>query len=258
LWRRPIFNTRDEPHADAEKWIRLHMISGDANMNPRCTALKVGLLKLALTLLNEGKSPSITIKDPVKAFKSVSRDLSFEFPIGPTNAYEVFESYFAAYYTMTHQSEELDWVVATSRTLLSQIKGNWDEFRKSVDWASKLHLLRQVVYESDQSWRAPALMAYDLEYSNISREDGLFYALEEMGEVETSLPSSTAPQSRGLARSKAIDSFRDDIVSVGWRSITFKQGTVELLPDVAYPMSIWDISDVETFIKTLKEINDPS
>ncbi|MEI8281648.1 MAG: proteasome accessory factor PafA2 family protein, partial [Armatimonadota bacterium] len=46
LWRRPIFNTRDEPHADPSQWTRLHVISGDANMNPTCTALRVGLVKL--------------------------------------------------------------------------------------------------------------------------------------------------------------------------------------------------------------------
>lgn len=256
LWRRPIFNTRDEPHADPSQWIRLHMISGDANMNPRCTALKIGLVKLALTLLEAGAAPHMQIKDPVKAFKSISRDLSFEFKMGSITAYQVFEQYFTAYEALSQQDQELDWVVNTSRTLLGQLSKDWDEFRKSVDWAAKLHLLRQVVYESDQGWRDPALQAYDLEYSNVSLEDGLFYAMEEMGEVETTLPGSDTPPSRALARGRAVQSFRGDIASIGWRSITFNQGTVELRPDVAYPSSIETISDVETFITTLRAIHD--
>ena len=74
LWRRPIFNTRDEPHADPAQWIRLHVISGDANMNPICTALKVGLIKLGLWLLDADEAPYWPIVKPVQTIKANSRD----------------------------------------------------------------------------------------------------------------------------------------------------------------------------------------
>lgn len=261
LWRRPIFNTRDEPHADPAKWIRMHVISGDANMHPTSTALKVGLVKLALWLLDAGEAPHWRIAKPVKALKAISRDESYDFRIelegsNWTNAYEVFESYFAAAEAKLDLNEEAKWTIATSRQLLGDLRSDWDSFRLSVDWAAKRHLLGQVRSEEGLSWRAPQLQAYDLEYSNIDPDSGLYYALREMGEVvEPDFISITTPSSRALARGLAVQKFGQYLTSVGWRGLMFGEEFVELRPDVTYPDSIRDISDVETFIQTLKDIH---
>lgn len=261
LWRRPIFNTRDEPHADPAQWIRLHVISGDANMNPTCTALKVGLVKLALWLLDAGEAPIWNFANPVRTFKSLSRDLSFEFRIeltkgNWTTAYQVFESYFAAAESVLQLNNEAQWVIETSRRLLQDLQSDWDSFRTNVDWATKFHLLNQIREEESLIWRDPVLQAYDLEYSNIDPESGLFPALLDMGEVaEANFPPEDVPRSRAFVRGIAIQRFGADLTNVGWRGLTFGQEFVELQPDVAYPDSIADIPDVETFIKTLKDIN---
>lgn len=261
LWRRPIFNTRDEPHADPAQWIRLHVISGDANMHPTSTALKVGLVKLALWLLDAGDVPQWRIANPVKAFKAISRDANFDFRIpldgsNWTNAYEIFESYFAAAESVLETNEELRWIIDTSRRLLRDLRGDWDSFRRSVDWAAKKHFIEQLRIEDDLTWRDSRLQAYDLEYSNIDPDAGLYYALREMGEIEEpDFAAFPSVHSRALARGLAILKFKSYLTSVGWRGLMFDEEFVELHPDVAYPDSIRDISDVETFIQTLKDIH---
>ncbi len=261
LWRRPIFNTRDEPHADPAKWIRLHVIAGDANMHPTSTALKVGLVKLALWLLDSDEAPTWRIVNPVKVFKSISRDQSYDFRIplegsNWTTAYEVFESYFAAAESVLDESDELRWVIDTSRRLLQDLRNDWDSFRKSVDWAAKKHFIEQLRAEDGLTWRDSRLQAYDLEYSNIDPDAGLYYALRDMGEVvEPDFAAFPTLCSRALARGIAIQKFKESLTNVGWRGLMFGEEFVELRPDVAYPDSIRDISDVETFIQTLKDIH---
>ena len=261
LWRRPIFNTRDEPHADPAQWIRLHVISGDANMNPTCTALRVGLVKLALWLLDADETPHWEFAQPVKSFQSISRDSTHEFRVelakgNWTTGYEILESYFAAAEATLRLNLEAKWVIETSRKHLLQLRTDWDSFRKSVDWAAKHHFLNQYRSEEGISWRDPVLQAYDLEYSNIDPEAGLYYALLEMGEIlEPSFPIETVPRSRAFGRGIAIQNFNQHLTNVGWRGLTFGKEFVELRPDVAYPDSIADITDVENFITALKDIH---
>ena len=261
LWRRPIFNTRDEPHADPSKWIRLHVISGDANMNPVCTALKVGLVKLALWLLDAGEAPKWEVAQSVRSFKAISRDQSHEFRIelakgNWTTGYEVLESYFAAAEAVLSLHNEARWILETGRKLLQELRTDFDSFRKSVDWATKLHFLSQIQEEESLTWRDPVLQAYDLEYSNVDPEAGLFYALQDMGEVlKPDFPSYPVLRSRAFARGLAIEKFGKYLTSVGWRGITFGKEFIELRPEVTYPDSIADISDVETFIRALKDIH---
>lgn len=261
LWRRPIFNTRDEPHADPAKWIRLHMISGDANMNPQSTALKVGLVKIALWLLDAGESPQWSISNPVQTFKKISRDLDFEFKVelqqgNWTTAYEIFESYFAAAEATLSLNEEAKWVIKISRQLLSDLKQNWNAFRKSVDWASKYHFLDEIRRDEGMTWKDSALRSYDLEYTNINPEDGLYHALVEMGEIdEGTFPTLPAQLSRAFVRGMAIQKFKEHLTNVGWSGLSFGDEFLELRPDIAYPDSIRYITDVGTFIQTIKDIH---
>ncbi|MBS1726259.1 MAG: proteasome accessory factor PafA2 family protein [Armatimonadetes bacterium] len=261
LWRRPIFNTRDEPHADPAQWVRLHIISGDANMNPASTALKVGLVKLALWLLDAGTAPTWPIERPVRTFQAVSRDRTYEYRIeldkgNWTNAYEIFESYFAAAEQTLALNEEARWTIDTSRRLLVALREDWETFRREADWAAKFHFLNQIREEEGLSWRAPILQAYDLEYTNIDPNDGLFDALRDMDEIaKPDFPDLQTPNSRALARSLAITKFKPHLSNVGWRGLQFGEEFVELRPDLAYPDSIRRLDDVETFIQSLKDIH---
>ncbi len=79
--RRPLVNTRDEPHADASRYRRLHVILGDANMSEWATALKIGTTSLVLELIERGEAPQVEIAQPIDANKSISRDQTYDWII---------------------------------------------------------------------------------------------------------------------------------------------------------------------------------
>jgi len=271
LYRRPIFNTRDEPHADPTAWIRLHVICGDANMIPDATARKVGLIKLALALCEIDQAPTWQFRDAVRAFSDVSRDQTLQFRIelehrSWTTAPEILESYFAAAEQCLDLDEEMQWVIDTSRALLIDLTGNFERFRRHVDWAAKKHILSQFVEEEGIQWVDPRLRAFDLEYHNVDPDESLHSALVQMDEVEpdpldvdllASLEGVNEP-TRALARGLAISQFNKHLLGVCWRTLTFnvdgKPIEVDLPPNIEYPSQLREAQDVETFISMLRGV----
>ena len=263
LYRRPVFNTRDEPHAENAKWIRLHVIAGDANMIPVATARKAALLKIALALAEE--PPLFNLADPVRAFMDVSRDAvkrRFEIKLAGgswTTADEILEGYFAAAEAKVNLDDEMRSIVQEGRMLLRTLRTDFDHFRHGVDWAAKLHILEQ----ADLPFKDPALRAYDLEYSNPDPDEGLHAALEGMGEVDPGPAVGDRMErvhepTRARARSVAVRKFADDLQSASWRTLVFKDGTeIDLLPDADYPETLEAIDDVKTFIETLQSLRPP-
>lgn len=272
LYRRPIFNTRDEPHANPNEWIRLHVISGDANMTPTSTALKVGLVKLAVALAETGVAPTWKFRDPVKTFQAISRDRSHEFAIelerkSWTTAREILESYFAAAEAEMDLDEDLRWVIALSRHLLDALHSDPATFRRHVDWAAKQAALEQYLESEQTDWRDAALRAFDLEYHNVDPDEGLWFALQSMDEVEAGASpqdldagiSETAEPTRAKARGHAVRFLSQEILTACWKSITFRSTNgpieVELPPDWQVPPELVDAKDVETFIRVVRGIS---
>jgi len=258
LYRRPVFNTRDEPHGDGNRWIRLHVIAGDANMIPAATARKAGLLKLALGLAKIGEPPDFKLADPVRAFMDISRDAKYKFEAKLANgawttADEILESYFAAAEARLELDEDARWTIESSRRLLGQLRSDFDQFRREVDWAAKRYILEQTGLD----WKDAAMRSYDLEYHNPDPDEGLHSALEEMDEVSVGPPvdgrsGMVNEGTRARARSIAVRKFSEDLLSASWRTLVFKQGEVDLPPDAEYPAELELISDVGTFIGALK------
>lgn len=265
LYRRPVFNTRDEPHADPTRWIRLHMISCDANMMASCTARRVGLVKLALALEEAGEAPRWRIADVPAAFKSVSRDMDYRFEIALegrswTTAYEILESYFSAAEARLDLDEEMTALIADCRRLLDLLPRDFPAFSRHVDWAAKKRMLEGFLAELGVAWGDDSLRAYDLEYHNVDPEEGLFFALEQLGEVEPN-PSArfAAPRgTRGWARGLAALRFGTSLKAAGWRSLVFQREDgvreLELPPDALYPDALEDATDVGTFIRILEDL----
>jgi proteasome accessory factor A len=240
----------------------------------RSTALKVGLVKLALHLCEAEQAPLWRFADPVRAIQSISRDEGFCFNIelagrSRTNAYEVFESYFSAAEATLELDEEMRWTIDTGRRLLAGIRsGDLDAVRREVDWAAKRHVLEQAMAESGTSWRDPALRAYDLEYHNIDPDDGLHAALVEMEEVVPNPPEldlltaleGVDEPTRAYARGLAVRKYEGSLVGVCWRSLTLRGSggpvEVELRPDAAYPPELNLAPDVDSFIESLQGIRD--
>jgi Pup amidohydrolase len=263
LYRRPIFNTRDECHADPKDWIRLHVISGDANMMPACTKRKAGLVKLAIHLAEAGEAPTWKLRDPVRTIHSLSRDLRHEFRVelegrNWTTAYEMLESLFAAAEAVLPLDQELEGLIAECRALIQPLQnGRWEDVRGQIDWAAKRHVLEQFMAEEGGTWKDSSMRAFDLEYHNVDTEEGLYHALEHMGEIsEVPGPAVEEEGTRALARGLAVTRFKEYVQTACWRSISFRLGDnlveVDLKPDMLYPSDLRDVHDVETFVKVLR------
>lgn len=272
LFRRPIFNTRDEPHARPEDWIRLHVIAGDANLAPSATRRKVDLLRIALALAEIGQAPVWRPRDPVQAAKDVSRDLSFRFAFDLaggswTNAREVYESYFAAAERFLDLSDDVgrEWAetIAESRRLLDDLGRDFPRFAYRVDWAAKLQMIRDYQDAEGADDNDPALPSFDLEYHNLDPDEGLGRALQQLGRLEPD-PSENLlavrrdehPEpTRARARGLAIRNHRASLRSAGWRTLVFETEDelleVELDPTRAYSSDLAAHSDVESFVEAL-------
>jgi Pup amidohydrolase len=272
LYRRPVFNTRDEAHAPPQDWTRLHVISGDANMMAACTARKAGLVKLALELALIGETPHWPLADPVRAFQAISRDETYEFRVplegrNWTTAYEILESYFATAERFLELDKESVNLIAECRTLMPAIRAEPKTAQRSIDWLAKRTMLENYMESEGTDWRDPSLRAFDLEYHNVDPEEGLYHALAQMGDVEPEPEqgelmrrlSDNLEGTRALARGIAVKRFGKALSAACWRTITLvREGSaeeIELPPNATYPAELRDVEDVGTFIQLLRGVS---
>ena len=236
MHNRPIVNTRDEPHADAAKYRRLHGIVGDANMSEYSTALKLGTTALVISLIEERRIPdSFSIDDPIQTIKDVSRDQTFEWKLRLSNgdticAVDLQRKYLdLAQRHFAGQDSDTDWVLAEWELVLNRLERDPMSLTDSLDWVAKKWLLETFIDEEGISWDDPWLQSLDLEYHNIDEDKGLYYGLQAQGmmrrvvtdrQIEHAIhhpPSDT----RAYFRGKSINKFSADVRSVQWDNITF-------------------------------------
>jgi proteasome accessory factor A len=237
LYRRPIFNTRDEPHADPEKWTRLHVICGDANRIEWATGMKAGVFDLALRLVEMGEAPSWMICNPVKAFENISKDERFEWKLELENGHwttgiEILDSYLsAAEHFLRGSDAATDWVLAQWRLAVEDLRIDPMRLANRSDWAAKLAMLEKFAEDAGR-WDSGTMQSLDLEYHNIDPEESLFAALDEGGEVVSLVDpariedSTIAPpaDTRAKQRGDLVSSERDKIVTIGWRRALLREG----------------------------------
>src|SRR5256885_8524323 len=125
--RRPLVNTRDEPHADASKYRRFHVIVGDSNMSEWATAMKVGTTALVLELIESGKAPQLEIAQPIDAAKSISRDQNYDWIIElrdgrKISAIDVQRLYLSAAQKVEHNDEERSWILREWESALNDLE----------------------------------------------------------------------------------------------------------------------------------------
>ncbi len=281
LYRRPVFNTRDEPHADPARWTRLHVICGDANMTASCTARKAGLVKLAVMLAEVGACPAWRLADPVASFASVSRDLTGEGRIdleggGQTTARGVLESYLeAAERALAREGvegaaelgDELVQLVGECRTLLEELLASPERFARSVDWAAKRAMLERYMESEGLGWGEPSLRSFDLAYHLLDEQQGLYPVLTETGAVEPAPDPAEVERrtrrvfepTRARARGAAVASLGASLAEVSWGSLTVRTpgGDRDLVlhPDREYPESLEAIRDPRAFVEAIEAIH---
>jgi proteasome accessory factor A len=234
--RRPLINTRDEPHVDASRYRRFHVILGDSNMSEWATAMKIGTTALVLDLIERGEAPQLEIAQPVDANKSISRDQTYDWIIElkdgrKISAIDVQRVYLRAASKLHNgTSEEQQWILREWENVLNDLERDVMSTRDRVDWAAKKFFLLDALQEEEKlSWKDPWLQSIDLEYHNLDLDRGLYYELLRKGlmcrvtnedEIKTAIfnPPETT---RAFFRGRAVARFNDEISSIQWDEIVF-------------------------------------
>lgn len=191
---RPIINTRDEPHADAERYRRLHVIVGDSNMSETTTLLKFATTDLVLRMIEDGVTlRDMTLENPIRAIREISHDMTGRKKVQLANgrelsALEIQSEYFskAAEYIDRRgiHTPVIERAMDLWERTLKAIEGdNLSLVDGEIDWIIKYKLLERYRAARGLSWGDARIAQMDLAYHDIRRDRGLFYLLERKGAV---------------------------------------------------------------------------
>ncbi|HEY2800308.1 MAG TPA: depupylase/deamidase Dop [Chthoniobacterales bacterium] len=247
--RRPLVNTRDEPHADVSQYRRFHVIIGDANMSEWATALKIGTTALVLDLIERGLAPELELAQPIDATKSISRDQTYDWIIElrdgrKISALEVQRIYLAAAQRATTDSDpEVIWLLKEWETVLNDLERDVMLCRDRVDWVAKKELLTELQREEQLAWSDPWLQAIDLEYHNIQLEAGLYHELLRQGAMRRLVSEeeikraifTPPPNTRAYFRGRAVARFNAAIKTIQWDEVVFSHNGSQQAVSLSQP-----------------------
>ena len=189
---RPIINTRDEPHADAEHYRRLHVIVGDSNMSETTTLLKVGSCDLVLRMIEEGATlRDLTLDNAIRAIRDISFDLTGRKTVKLANGKSLsgldIQSEFLTKAKDFVAERGYDEPVTKSvldlweRTLLAVESGDHRGIETEIDWAIKHRLMTSYAAKNDLTFDHPRIAQLDLAYHDVDPRRGLFAVLQRRG-----------------------------------------------------------------------------
>ena len=191
---RPIINTRDEPHADAERFRRLHVIVGDSNMSETTALLKIGTTDLVLRMIEAGVvMRDLTLENAIRAIREVSHDMTGRRRIKLANGREASALEIQLeYYAKARDFVQRRGTDATAervldlweRTIKAVESGDLGIVEREIDWVTKYQLIERYREKHDLPLSSPRVAQIDLAYHDVSRRRGLYYLLERKGAVE--------------------------------------------------------------------------
>lgn len=232
LHNRPLVNTRDEPHGDARRFRRLHVIAGDANLSEWAIALRAGTTALVASLIESGWETPVELRDPVKAIKIISRDETYKWQVetvdGDTlSAVDVQRAYLRGARELNLPGSE--WVLAEWEEALDALARDPHELFDRVDWVAKKALLDEFIEAEALEWEADRefLQSLDLAYHNVDPELSLHQGLVESGAMRTLVTDEEIEAARGqapahtraLLRGALVKKFGAQIRAISWGAI---------------------------------------
>lgn len=241
--KRPIVNTRDEPHADSQKFRRLHVICGDANLAEVATFLKLGATAIVLALIEDDVrgSRDIDLATPVPAMRHVSSDLTLRSPLsledGTTmTALEIQWEYLglAKKWAEEHGFEAIGgdtighMVLERWETVLGGLESDLFSLATQLDWVGKLRLLDAYRERNNLEWTSARLRAMDIQYHDLRPGSSLFARMKmekliadaDVEEAVTEPPHDT----RAYFRGKCLQKWGSSVAAANWDSIVFDLG----------------------------------
>lgn len=241
--KRPIVNTRDEPHSDSQKYRRLHVIVGDANLSEIAAFLKVGTTALVLSMIEDDCFDGLefTLAAPVQAIRRVSYDVDLTLPLELANgkrmtALEIQWEYF----DLARKYAEDRGLESVGEEVGADVLRRWEEvltglesdpmgMADQLDWLAKYRLIDGYRERHGLGWDDPKLAAMDLQYHDVRPERSLFARVgmqtlfddEEVVEAVTEPPRDT----RAYFRGKCLQKWASSIVAANWDSLVFDVGS---------------------------------
>ncbi|MET0821284.1 MAG: depupylase/deamidase Dop [Aeromicrobium sp.] len=236
--KRPIINTRDEPHADPKKYRRLHVIIGDANCSETAIYLKHGTTSLVLAMIEAGFiTGSLELAHPVRAVHDVSHDPTLTHRVDLADgrsltALEVQREYLElakAFVVHEGSDEQTDDVLRRWESVLDRLGRDPMECVRELDWVAKLALLERYRERDSLDWDHAKLHLVDLQYHDIRLHKGLYHQLVRTGRMDrlftdeqvaaavTDPPRDTRAYFRGMCLAR----FSTDIAAASWDSVIF-------------------------------------
>jgi len=244
--RRPLMNTRDEPHADPDRFRRLHVINGDANLCEVAGLVKVGAMLLVLDAIAAGALPDPPeLDDPVAAFRAVSHDPSLQARVRLVDgrqlrALDLQEWYLEACVRFVaregHRGSSA-LVIEWWTRLLSIARERPEGLAGLVDWATKWQLIDSFRTRHGLAPRHERVQMVDLQYHDVRRDKGLYHRLEASGRIQRLVSDAeidhaiAAPptDTRAWFRGECIRRFPDAVVAAGWDSVVLDRGSEGLV-----------------------------
>jgi proteasome accessory factor A len=189
-----IINTRDEPHADAERFRRLHVIVGDSNMNEWTTFLKVGVTDLVLRMVEANTvMRDLTLENPIRAIREISHDVTCKKRVRLANGRELSAIEIQTeYLERTQRFMERRGIDTQSRKLLDEwqnaiealAEGEPQRLVRKVDWVAKQHMVERYRRKHGLPLSSPRVALLDLAYHDVNRNRGLYYVIERSGQAD--------------------------------------------------------------------------
>lgn len=245
--KRPIINTRDEPHADPAKYRRLHVIVGDANLCQVATFLKVGTTAIVLSMIeSDALNKIIKFKDPVRSLQEVSFDLQLNTPLelidGSTSTaleiqwwlYGQAKEYVDKFGTENIGGDSAELVLHWWEKVLTSLDSpnSLETLVGVLDWVTKKHILDGFQERKKINSMDPQLAAIDLQYHDLRPHKSLFKKVHQetlVSETDTHVAVKNPPEdTRAYFRGKCLTKWPEDIVSANWDSLVFDSGEKNL------------------------------
>ncbi len=238
--KRPIINTRDEPHADPERYRRLHVIVGDANLCEVALFLKLGTTSIVLKMIEDAFLPDFSLVNPVAAIHDVSRDVSLTVQVALTDGRKMtalqlqweYLELARKYVDREDDTPENREVVERWEAVLHGLETDPRTLSAQLDWVAKLRLLEGYRERDGLAWSDAKLRAIDLQYHDVRRDRGLYHRLAHSGKVERLTTDEEVERAimeppedtRAFFRGRCISKYPDAIAAASWDSLILDTG----------------------------------
>lgn len=272
--KRPIINTRDEPHADPKQFRRLHIIVGDSNMSEFATYLKVGATALILQMVdNNHYIEGLELENPLQAVKAISRDTTLKKTVRLANGkeytpIEIQRAYLEQSYKYFDRLEKVPLIYEIMNywaDTLEKLEKNPSDLSTKIDWLIKYELINRYREKKGYEWNNPKLAMMDLQYHDLNPDKGLYYTMLKDGYIDTFvsegmilLAKDSPPRdTRAFFRGMCIKRFPKEVYATSWSSVLFDIGnfTIKRVP-LLHPLKGTEalVGDIFTRSETAEDL----